>query len=234
MKNKISLFLILFILLSISFIQCQKKEQKEFKTTKYEVKENYIIHSAYGISGVHVKDTVNNIYGAMLIPISKIKDNNINIKPITTNIGSQMQDFVDQVKKRKAEGDNFIEIRPAYFIFHNNELYSCLIKKTICFANEDTTKTYNTVIFNYLENKELSFDDIFQVNEENYNEFIQLFDKKMSSIGLQGLKQIDFNIEMDSIAFYVQEEKTFNHYKQSIETLRPYFKNKKQFLKEEN
>ena len=56
----------------------------------------------------------------------------------------------------------------------------------------------------------------------------------MSSIGLQNLKQIDFNIEMDSIAFNLQEEKTFNHYKQSIETLRPYFKNKKQFLKEEN
>lgn len=232
MKNKISLFIILSVLLSISFIQCQKKEDKKIKTTKYEVKENYIIHSAYGISGVHVKDTVNNIYGDILIPINKIKDNNINIKPITSNIGSQMQAFVDEVKRRKAIGSNFIEIRPAYFIFHDNQIYSCLIKKTSCFANQDTTKTYSSVLYNYMENKILSFDDVFQVDEKNYSKFIQLFDKKMASLSLKSLKESDFNIEIDSISFNIEENNTTNHYKQSIETLRPYFKNKKQFKKQ--
>ncbi|MFA6807315.1 MAG: hypothetical protein WCR29_07845, partial [Bacteroidales bacterium] len=184
------------------------------------------------ISGYHIKDTINNIYGALLVPISKLEDNNIDIKPITSNIGIQMQKFVDKVKQRKSEGDNFIEIRPAYFVFHDNEIYSCLIKKTICLANEDTTKTYNTIIFNYIKNKMLGFDDIFNVNEFNYSQFVQLFDKKMSSLELKSLKQVDFNIETDSISFNIQENNTINRYKQSIENLRPYFKNNKQFTKE--
>lgn len=232
MKNKLSLFLILSVLLSITFIQCQKKEEKKLKTTKYEVKENYVISSVYTISGYHIKDTINNIYGALLVPISKLEDNNINIKPITSNIGIQMQEFVDKVKQRKSEGENFIEIRPAYFVFHDNEIYSCLIKKTICLANEDTTKTYNTIIFNYIKNKLLGFDDIFNVNESNYSQFVQLFDKNMSSLELKSLKQVDFNIETDSISFNIQENNTINRYKQSIENLRPYFNNNKQFTKE--
>lgn len=232
MKNKLSLFLILSVLLSITFIQCQKKEEKKLKTTKYEVKENYVISSVYTISGYHIKDTINNIYGALLVPISKLEDNNINIKPITSNIGIQMQEFVDKVKQRKSEGENFIEIRPAYFVFHDNEIYSCLIKKTICLANEDTTKTYNTIIFNYIKNKMLGFDDIFNVNESNYSQFVQLFDKNISSLELKSLKQVDFNIETDSISFNIQGNNTINRYKQSIENLRPYFKNNKQFTKE--
>jgi len=232
MKNKLSLFLILSVLLSITFIQCQKKEEKKLKTTKYEVKENYVISSVYTISGYHIKDTINNIYGALLVPISKLEDNNINIKPITSNIGIQMQEFVDKVKQRKSEGENFIEIRPAYFVFHDNEIYSCLIKKTICLANEDTTKTYNTIIFNYIKNKLLGFDDIFNVNESNYSQFVQLFDKNISSLELKSLKQVDFNIETDSISFNIQGNNTINRYKQSIENLRPYFNNNKQFTKE--
>ncbi|MCK9163952.1 MAG: hypothetical protein M0O93_06370 [Bacteroidales bacterium] len=232
MKNKLSLFLILSVLLSITFIQCQKKEEKKLKTTKYEVKENYVISSVYTISGYHIKDTINNIYGALLVPISKLEDNNIDIKPITSNIGIQMQEFVDKVKQRKSEGENFIEIRPAYFVFHDNEIYSCLIKKTICLANEDTTKTYNTIIFNYIKNKLLGFDDIFNVNESNYSQFVQLFDKNISSLELKSLKQVDFNIETDSISFNIQGNNTINRYKQSIENLRPYFNNNKQFTKE--
>jgi len=219
-------------LLSISFFQCKKKEEPMIKAAKYEVSEKYVISSAYVLSGYHLKDTVNNIYGAMLVPINKEKDESINTKLINSNIGTQMQAFVDEVVKRKAKGDNYIEIRPAYFVFHDGEIYSCLIKKTICFATEDTTRTYNTITFNFLKNKMLFFDDIFQVDKTNFSQFSKLFDKKMSSIELQSLKELDFNIETDSISFNVQDHKTTNRYKQSIENLRPYFKNKKQFLKE--
>ena len=83
-----------------------------------------------------------------------------------------------------------------------------------------------------MENKILSFDDVFQVDEKNYSKFIQLFDKKMASLSLKSLKESDFNIEIDSISFNIEENNTTNHYKQSIETLRPYFKNKKQFKKQ--
>lgn len=238
MEKKPILCIVLTFVISITFIACDnKKENKKIKTTKYEVKETYVISSLYGVSGYHVKDTVNNIYGAMLVPISKVEDNDINIKPITSNIGNQMQDFVNQVRKNKAEGKNFIEIRPAYFIFYDNEIYSCLIKKTICFANQDTVKTYNTILFNYKENKPFGFDNIFSVKESNLSDFLALFNKSMSSLNLQTLKTTDFNIETDSISFNVKQTSPINHYtqkqyKQSIEKLRPFFINKKQFSKE--
>lgn len=236
MKKNLTLLAILTFVLSITFVACDKKEEKKIKTTKYAVKEDYVISSLYGISGYNIKDTINNIYGAMLVPLSKVKDNNTNIKPITDNIGNQMQEFVNQVKKNKAEGKNFIEIRPAYFIFYDQEIYSCLIKKTICFANQDTIKTYNTVLFNYKENKALGFDNIFSVTESNLSDFLALFSKEMSSLNLQELKTTDFNLETDTICFNVKQSSPKNfytqkQYKQSIDNLRPFLKNKKQFTK---
>lgn len=232
MKNKLSLIIVLFLISSVLFIQCQKKEEKKFKITKYEVKDDYVISKAYAVSGFNLNDTVNNIYGAMLIPISKNMENDINIKPITSNIGSQMQEFVDEVRKRSTKGYNFIEIRPIYFIFHDNELYSCLVKKTISFDDKDTLISYNTVNYNYMENMFFGFDDIFQVNQANYLEFIELLGINPSQLNLSGLRGSDFNIEADSISFNIHVNNSFIRYKQSIEELRPYFKDKDRFSKE--
>lgn len=238
MKNKLRISLSLVLLLSLTFIACDKKKEEKKKITKYEVKETYVIPTVYTLSGFHLKDTVNNIFGAVLMPISKVKKNTVNIEPITTSIGKQMQEFVDFVKsKGREKGKNYIEIRPVYFVFHG-DIYSCLIKKTICFANADTVKSYNTIIYNYKTKKGLGFNDIFSVDKSNLSDFLALFNKDMRIKNIEELKKLDFNIEIDSISFNIEQTKQTNYFKhkqfkQSIETLRPYLKGKELFIKDE-
>ena len=238
MKNKLIISLSLALLLSLTFIACNKKKEEKRKITKYEVKETYVIPKVYTLSGFHLKDTVNNIFGAVLMPISKVKENPVNVESITTNIGKQMQEFVDIIKsKANKQGKNYIEIRPVYFVFHG-DMYSCLIKKTICFANSDTVKTYNTIIYNYKTKKELGFNDIFSVDKSNLSGFLALFSKDMVIKNIEELKTLDFNIETDSISFNIKQTKPTNYFthkqfKQSIETLRPYLKSKELFIKDE-
>lgn len=238
---KHSLFIVVILSFTISFVACNKGEDKKLKVTKYEVEGSYVMPKMYALSGYNIKDTVNDIYGAILIPLSRIEDNQINIKPITTNIGTQMQDFVNKVKQKssnkKIEGKNFIEIRPVYFVFHDDNIYSCLVKKTSYFPDKDTLKTYNTILYDYREEEMLDFDDVFSVDKSNFTDFISLFPKDIPIKTLENLKQTDFNIEIDSISFNANLSSPENYYiqkqfKQSIETLRPYFKNKKQFAKE--
>ena len=237
MKNKLTISLFLILFLSFTFIACDKKKEEKKKMVKYDVKEKYVIPKSYTISGFHLKDTVNNIFGAVLMPISRVKENPVNIKPINKSIGTQMQEFVDQVKsKGKTQGNNYIEIRPSYFIFHG-DIYSCLIKKTICFANADTVKSYNTIIYNDNKKKQLGFEDIFSVDKSNLSDFLALFNKDMAITNIEELKKIDFNIEIDSISFNVKQTKPTNcfiqkQFKQSIAKLRPYLKDKELFIKD--
>lgn len=237
MKNKFTISLCLIIFLSFAFIACDKKKEEKKKTVKYDVKEKYVIPKSYTISGFHLKDTVNNIFGAVLMPVSRVKENPVNIKPINKSIGMQMQEFVDQVKsKGKTQGKNYIEIRPSFFVFHG-DIYSCLIKKTICFANSDTVKSYNTIIYNDNTKNTLGFEDIFSVDKSNLSGFLALFNKDMAITSIEELKKIDFNIEVDSISFNVKQTKPTNcfiqkQFKQSIETLRPYLKDKEIFIKD--
>ncbi len=240
MNKKLTLLITIISSLSILFFSCNKKENEDVKITKYKVKENYYMPEIFALSGFNIKDTVNDIYGGLLFPISRVKSNDINVKPIEKSIGSQMQIFVNEVKKRnskgKIEGKNFIEIRPTYFILYDDYLYSCLIKKTTCFASEDTIKDYFTILYNYREEEKLGFNDIFLVEDSNFSSFIALFPKDISIKSIEQLKKTDFNIETDSISFNVNQDKADNQFKkkqfkQSIETLRPYFKNKNQFIK---
>jgi len=239
-KNKLLITLSFILLFSVAIISCNKKEEVKQKMVEYELKENYVIPQAYALSGIKIKDSINKIYGGLLIPMSGVKENTNYVKPIVDDIGLQMQDFVDQVKKRNnTKGSNFIEVRPAYFVFHGRQLYSCLIKKTICFAQEDTIKSYNTIIYDYQNRKILGFDDIFSVNQSNLSAFLSLFSKDMEKFSLNELKQTDFNIETDSISFNVKQNKPINYsihkqYKQSIEALEPYLKDKELFKKIEN
>ncbi|MBP1644591.1 MAG: hypothetical protein H6Q16_166 [Bacteroidetes bacterium] len=241
MNKKLTLSIAIISSLSILFFSCNKKGKEDVKITKYEVKENYYMPEIFGLSGYNIKDTVNDIYGGLLFPISRVKENEINVKPIEKSIGSQMQTFVNEVKKRnskgKIEGKNFIEIRPTYFILYDDYFYSCLIKKTTCFASEDTIKDYFTILYNYREDQVLGFDDIFLVKDSNFSSFIALLQKDISIKTIEQLKKTDFNIETDSISFNVNQDKTENQFikkqfRQSIETLRPYFKNKNQFIKD--
>lgn len=240
MSKKITLSIAIIFSLSLLHFSCNKQGKEDVKITKYEVKENYYMPKIFGLSGYNIKDTVNDIYGGLLFPISRVKENEINIKPIEKSIGSQMQIFVNEVKKRKSkgkiEGKNFIEIRPTYFILYDDYLYSCLIKKTTCYASEDTIKDYYTILYNYREDIVLGFDDIFLVKDSNFSSFISLLPKDISIKNIEQLKNIDFNIETDSISFNVNQDKADNQFikkqfRQSIETLRPYFKNKNQFKK---
>ena len=62
---------------------------------------------------------------------------------------------------------------------------------------------------------------------------------EISEFSLNELKQTDFNIETDSISFNVKQNKPINYsihkqYKQSIEALEPYLKDKELFRKIEN
>ncbi len=240
MNKKITLSIAIVFLLSLLHFSCNKKEDKDVKITKYQVKENYYMPNIFGLSGYNIKDTINDIYGGLLFPLTKIKENDVNVKPIEKNIGSQMQIFVNEIKKRnskgKIEGKNYIEIRPTYFILYDDYMYSCLIKKTTCYASEDTIKDYFTILYNYREDVVLGFDDIFLVRDSNFSSFISLFPKDISIKNIEQLKKTDFNIETDSISFNVNQDKAENQFikkqfRQSIETLRPYFKNKNQFKK---
>ncbi|MDD2530221.1 MAG: hypothetical protein PHN41_03230 [Bacteroidales bacterium] len=240
MNKKSTLYIVTIVSLSFLIFSCNKKEDNNIKITKYDVKETYYMPEIFGLSGYNIKDTVNEIYGGLLFPISRTKTNEINVSPIEKSIGSQMQSFVDEIKernsKKKVEGKNFIEIRPTYFILYDDHIYSCLIKKTTCFANEDTIKDYYTLLYDYREEAILGFDDIFSIGDTNFKSFISLFPNEMSIKSLADLKKTDFNIETDSIAFNVNKNKADNQilknqFKQSIEVLRPFFKNKNQFIK---
>lgn len=239
-KSKLLIILSFIILLSITISSCNKEEKPKQKIVEYDLKEDYVIPQAYALSGIKIRDSINRIYGGLIVPMSSVEENTIYVKPIVADIGVQMQDFVDNVKKRNnAKGSNFIEVRPAYFVFHGRQLYSCLIKKTICYAKEDTIKSYNTIIYDYQNRKILGFDDIFLVSQANLSDFLSLFSKDMEKFTLSELKQTDFNIETDSIAFNVKQDKPINHsiyqrYKQSIERLEPYLKDKELFKNKGN
>lgn len=238
-KITLSIAIVIVIVIAVSIFSCNKKE--DLKITKYDVKEVYYMPEIFGLSGYNIKDTINDIYGGLLFPISRVKTNDVNVKAIEKSIGSQMQNFVNEVKKRnskgKIEGKNYIEIRPTYFILYDDYIYSCLIKKTTCFAKEDTIKDYYTILYDYREDEVLGFDDIFTVGDSNFNSFISLFPKEIAINTVDQLKKTDFNVETDSISFNVNQnnkESQFlkRQFRQSIENLRPYFKNKNQFVKD--
>ncbi|MDR0971688.1 MAG: hypothetical protein LBM25_04830 [Bacteroidales bacterium] len=236
MNNKPFILFLLSLILIFSFSSCNKEEKKG-NITRYEIKEVYHIPNIYGISGYHIKDTINNIYGAILFPINKVKDSRINIEPLVKFIGSQMQKFMDGFKEDSINKEKkFIEIRPAYFSICDSNIYSCLIKKTECKNEKDTIKTYITFLYNYSKDTILSFDDIFALDSNNFDSFIKKFDKKMNISSLKELKATDFNIEDDSIAFNVVQNKITNsfiqkQFKQSIDVLREYFVDKNYFIK---
>ena len=88
MNKKITLSIAIVFLLSLLHFSCNKKEDKDVKITKYQVKENYYMPNIFGLSGYNIKDTINDIYGGLLFPLTKIKENDVNVKPIEKNIGS--------------------------------------------------------------------------------------------------------------------------------------------------
>jgi hypothetical protein len=227
-------FIPLVALCLVFVASCSKKETKQVKKNGYKVEGDYALPATFTLGGMNLKDTANNIYGALLTPMSKIENNPIDVKPIRMNIGRQMKFFVASVRKDKSKTKHFIEIRPLYFI-HYDSLYSCLLQKRTCINGKDTLKEYNTVLYNFMEQKPFGFNDIFSVNEQNLSAFLALF-PQMKGYDLAKLKSTDFNIEMDSIAFNITLPKAKNNclqqrIKQSKAKLKPFICTTKIFKK---
>lgn len=218
----------LLITMSLVFVfSCSKKEQKQTKGSKYKVEGDYFLPSTFTLSGLHIKDTANHIYGALLLPVCKIKDNSIDVRPLRFNVSSQMKAFMEKVKKDKSGNNHFIEIRPYYFIYYDS-LYSCLFQKRTSLNGKDTLTEYNSMLYNFAQGKKLDFDDIFSVNENNLSSFLALY-PQMKGYSLSKLKNTDFNIEMDSISFNLSLPKPDKNcmqkrIKQSKTNLRPFIK----------
>lgn len=228
MKNQGLIFTVIFIvLLSIGLDSCNKKKEEKAKSNPKAPTKEFVLPQGIGLGDMKLKDSQNNIHNVLYFLVAKDKENRINLEPINTCMSKIMDDFKIKVGEQSDKAkESYLEIKPYYFQL-NKDMYSCLIRIRYCISNTDTLTEYKTINHNIKQNKDLSFDDVFSVNESNLKEFLALIDNK--TIKLNDLKKNDFNIEQDSISFNIKQSQPINkniqkRYKQSIDKLKPFIK----------
>ena len=200
----------------LTFYACNKNKDSKFKQSKTKIeKKDFDVPLIKGliVSGINLHDTANNIQGQILFPRISTQDyKDFNIKPINDFVSNNIKGFVSIVKKNKdykTNKDHNILILKVLYAYQYKDITSCVFKKDVHLVNQkDTTTTYLSLNYNKNTGKMIAFDKMFNINQNNINDFKAIFGKELSNYDLQQMKDLDYNIEKDTISLNVYSKQS--------------------------
>jgi hypothetical protein len=208
------LFFTVILISILSFSSC-KKASNDKKSMFHPSKEKLILDKnvklmeGMAACGINLHDTVNNIKGLIVFPrINQKQYSSINTKPISKLVETNIQSFVKQVKinnktKGKNKDANIFNFQVKY-CQNYKDIISCVFDKKIHYSQSlDTISSFQSVNYNKKTGKILSFYDVFKVNDNNIKAFQNVFGKQLEQYSKEEMKNIDFNIEEDTISLNI-------------------------------
>jgi hypothetical protein len=222
-----------WILLAVSILvvaSCGKKEAKKAtsslkatgKQSEFKFDKDPVLMDGFTLNGMKINDTANNAT-VVLFPLQATsREVKISAQPTFKIIEQIMKSFAQNAKKEPRDGKtkNTLSVQVIYFSEYKNVLSCCYEAKQRFVSQSDTSVFIKSINYSKNSEKDVLFNQFFDVNANNAKDFLALWaDKTIKEMPLSSLSSLDFNIEKDSISINLPNNKRV---KQSIAKLSKY------------
>lgn len=185
--------------------QTPAKEQKDLKMVTVKLNDDaptYMLKNL-SVSGVSITDTINGIKAKMLIPIKKLKDDALSLKPITSRSEQIFKQSVEELKKiGKKQEQHQLLVRTVSVVAYNN-LISALMEREILFAETNQKDSlFFGVTYNVAKNTPLNIKEVLDIDEKKFEKISSYFTNIEPSLGYEDFSSSEFAISLDSIFIY--------------------------------
>ncbi|NUY82348.1 DUF3298 domain-containing protein [Flavobacterium sp. MAH-1] len=209
---------ILSIILVLFFFGCKKTQPKtgeqisnsksiENKIKKAKPKEMEI-PEGFSIDTISFSDESKRLETEIILPISGIREFDNSVK---NEILCRRSSFINELTKRIKDDNGGVSVIGSSFtaelvsIFRSKNLISyCFRISDYVGGNVHPMDIYYSMNYNFKTNKHISFNDYFNIRTKKDTLFLtQTITKTINeeTILVENLKNLDFNIERDSISF---------------------------------
>ncbi|MBQ7984612.1 MAG: hypothetical protein IJ250_03125 [Bacteroidales bacterium] len=206
MNARYRTILIATVLGVVAFTGCGKQKQQ---TPQQQEEQNtkIVLMEDMTVSGIRLKDTINNIRGMVLFARNNIKkDDNVDLTLANKLWEDDLKSFTRKIKQMETKNPTdtsyyFLTIRS---VDKYGDVVSVLYdRKYYLTGSKDTVYEFLSVNYDEDDNAKIyNFADVFTFDKSDLNKFNSVFN---SSFTMEQLQSISFNFEKEDVCLNVFE-----------------------------